>query len=153
MIPEHVTTFLNEFAPLIAECCKGTRIFPSVAIAQAALESGWNANAKTLFGIKGVGPAGFVATPTQEEIDGKKITVTDQFRAYHTREEAVKDYINLLTTKPRYARVLRAPDPQKQILAIYQAGYATDSNYVRNVMDIIRQFGLEKFDAQNERPA
>ena len=30
-------------------------VLPSVCIAQAALESGWNLNAKTLFGIKGKG--------------------------------------------------------------------------------------------------
>jgi flagellum-specific peptidoglycan hydrolase FlgJ len=37
-------------------------ILPSVCIAQAALESGWNLEAKTLFGIKG---KGFVATTSE----------------------------------------------------------------------------------------
>ena len=44
-------------------------ILPSVCIAQAALESGWNLEARTLFGIKG---SGFTAT-TSEYYNGNYV--------------------------------------------------------------------------------
>jgi len=46
-------------------------ILPSVCIAQAALESGWNLEARTLFGIKG---KGFTAT-TSEYYNGNYVKI------------------------------------------------------------------------------
>ena len=53
--------FFNELAPIVCNEWVGRRrkgertISPAVAMAQAALESGYNINASSLFGIKGEG--------------------------------------------------------------------------------------------------
>jgi len=145
----HVERFLAEYSPLICACCKDTRIFPSVAIAQAALESEWGQKAgATLFGVKGTGPAGSVTTMTKEEIKGKVVDLPDQFRAYPTREAAVRDYLKVLTTLPRYKRALRAKSPARQILEIWRGGYCTDSKYVYQIIDVIDDFDLVYFDGE-----
>ena len=71
----HVDRFVNEIATLVVnEYIKrrknGERtIYPSTCIAQASLESGYNINAKTLFGIKGDG----IVLDTTEYIDGEYV--------------------------------------------------------------------------------
>lgn len=48
------------------------------------------------FGIKGVGPAGSVTCKTKEEIEGNRVTVIDDFRAYNSMDESIEDHSNLL---------------------------------------------------------
>ena len=67
-------------------------VLPSVCIAQAALESGWNLNAKTLFGIKG---KGFTAT-TSEYYDGHYVQIQDSFRSYPNAASAVVGYYDFI---------------------------------------------------------
>lgn len=54
---EKTTNFINTIGVLVRNefLSRDRWVLPSVCIAQAALESGWNLNAKTLFGIKGNG--------------------------------------------------------------------------------------------------
>ena len=86
---EHVDRFVNEIAPLVCNeyikrMSRGEHvIYPSTCIAQAALESGWNINAKTLFGIKG---DGFVSDTT-EYINGTYINIQDSFKCYPNAQQ------------------------------------------------------------------
>ncbi|MBC8653961.1 flagellar assembly peptidoglycan hydrolase FlgJ, partial [Providencia vermicola] len=86
-----------------------------LVLAQAALESGWGqreilkSDGKTshnLFGIKAgknwQGPVTNIMTT--EVINGKTIKMRDDFRVYGSYEEAIADYISLLTENPRYKR-------------------------------------------------
>ena len=56
---DYVNVFFNQLAPIVINEYirrKGQkRLFPSTVLAMAALESGYNLNATTLFGIKGNG--------------------------------------------------------------------------------------------------
>ncbi len=65
---EKTNNFINTIGVLARNefLSRNRWVLPSVCIAQAALESGWNLNVKTLFGIKG---KGFTAT-TSEYYDG-----------------------------------------------------------------------------------
>lgn len=51
---EKTTNFINTIGVLARNefLSRDRWVLPSVCIAQAALESGWNLNAKTLFGIR-----------------------------------------------------------------------------------------------------
>lgn len=51
---ENTTNFINTIGVLARNefLSRDRWVLPSVCIAQAALESGWNLNAKTLFGIR-----------------------------------------------------------------------------------------------------
>lgn len=129
-------------------------ILPSVCIAQAALETGWGSSdimvkAHAYFGIKaGTNWKGKVySSKTKECYDGISFTtITDLFRAYDSPEESVADYIDLLTNLGRYAFACNQVDPRTCIQAIWDGGYATDPDYVQQVMAIINQYNLIQYD-------
>lgn len=140
------TDFINAIAPIaIAEYkTRDKWILPSVLIAQAALESGWNIKAKTLFGIKGKG----VTTRTKEYLNGRFVSITDSFQKYPNIGAAVDGYINLLTTNSRYKGAVCNRNYRSTIEAIKRGGYATDPGYVRKVCQIIQSYGLTKYDSR-----
>ena len=127
-------------------------ILPSVCIAQGALESGWNLNAKTLFGIKG---KGFTAT-TNEYYNGNKVTIEASFRAYPNVASSVVGYYDFLATTPRYANALNNPNYKdavdKLIHTVDGLAYATDPNYISKVVSIIEQYNLTEWDARDVQP-
>ena len=141
------TEFIRIVAPIaqIEYANRNHAILPSVCIAQAALESGWNLKAKTLFGIKGKGES----LKTTEFINGKYISVTDSFRTYPDLASSIDGYYEFLLTNKRYAGYIGLTDPQTQITAISRAGYATDPNYASKVMSIIRAYSLTQYDNTN----
>lgn len=127
--------FINGIMPYVLTAKKqhlDNKILPSVIIAQAALESGWNLEAKTLFGIKGEG----VSLVTTEYIDGIKKIVTDSFVIYKDIAEAIEGYFNLLSAD-RYTTVRTVDTYKDQALALYVCGYATDPNYSEKLVNII----------------
>ena len=127
--------FINGIMPYVLSAKKlnlDNKILSSVIIAQAALESGWNLEAKTLFGIKGNG----VSLVTTEYIDGIKNIVTDSFVVYKDIAEAVEGYFNLLNAE-RYANVRNADTYSEQCLELYNCGYATDPDYSEKLVNII----------------
>ena len=136
--------FINGIMPYILTAKKlhiDNKMLPSVIIAQAALESGWNLDAKTLFGIKGNG----VSLVTTEYIDGVKKIVTDSFVVYKDIAEAIEGYFNLLNTE-RYANVRNCDTYSEQCLELYHCGYATDPNYSEKILNIIEINSLYDVD-------
>lgn len=129
-------------------------ILPSVCIAQAALETGWGTSdmmvkAHAYFGIKaGTNWKGKVySSKTKECYDGSTFTtITDLFRSYDSLEESVEDYYNLITSLGYYAFACNQADSQTCIQAIWDGGYATDPDYVQQVMSIINQYNLTQYD-------
>jgi flagellum-specific peptidoglycan hydrolase FlgJ len=129
----------------------------SITIAQAILETGWMRaetpvrrkmvlEAKNLFGIKGVGPAGSVEIPTTEYEGRRKYTITDKFRAYHTYAESFEDHSHLLTTSSYYTGALKfRNDPHKYIEEVAK-NYATDPEYATEVWSIVTRYNLTRFD-------
>lgn len=121
-------------------------ILPSVCIAQAALESGWNLNAKTLFGIKG---KGFVAT-TSEYYNGVKQTIQDSFRAYPDVASAVVGYYDFIASTPRYAHCLGNADYKQVVYNLQHTldglAYATDPKYEEKICSIIEMHNLTRWD-------
>lgn len=145
--------FIAQFGPMMVSATKGTGLFPSVGIAQAALETGWGksyaAGANNAFGIKATGSTTpywdgsyMVATGWEE---GQAPT-SMKWRKYKTLSDSVKDYVYLLTTNRRYAAAMRETTPEAQIRAIHAAGYATAANYVDSVVKIISQYDLKQLD-------
>ena len=119
-------------------------------LAQAALESGWGQReiltmegktSHNLFGIKAgknwKGPVTNIMTT--EVIDGKTLKMRDDFRVYGSYEEAIADYIGLLTENPRYKNVQTASSPEIAARRLHQAGYATDPGYSDKLITLINQ--------------
>ncbi|WP_438444647.1 glycoside hydrolase family 73 protein [Gorillibacterium sp. sgz5001074] len=145
----------------------GSKIFPSVRLAQAILETGgavppWN----NLFGIKvGTGTPNaywdgrFVDRTTREVLDGQVYEdVAVQWRYYRTLEDSVRDHEQFLQ-KALYAPVRAAATPYAQCLALYASGYATDAptevdgdpSYGEKLWAVIQSRGLLRYDAEAVR--
>ena len=127
-------------------------ILPSVCIAQGALESGWNLNAKTLFGIKGKG----CTATTSEYYNGNKVTIEASFRAYPNVASSVVGYYDFLANTPRYANALNNSDYRDAVDKLIHTtdglAYATDPNYISKVVSIIEQYNLTAWDAREVQP-
>lgn len=128
-------------------------IIPSVACAQAALESGWGTSSlskkyNNLFGIKGTkGDSTTVNLPTTEYYDGSTpIKIIDTFRVYPSWSVSILDYGRFISTNRRYTDALYMTDPIKQIETIYKGGYATDPHYVEKIISIVENFDLRRLD-------
>lgn len=126
-------------------------ILPSVCIAQGALESGWNLEASTLFGIKG---EGFTAT-TSEYYNGHYVEIEDSFRSYPNVASAVVGYYDFLAETPRYANALNNSDYKDTVDKLIHTTdglpYATDPNYIDKIIAIIEQFNLTEWDVREEK--
>lgn len=127
------------------------KVLPSVAIAQAALESAWGTSGlavkyNNLFGIKGNYGGNSAAMETWEVYGGVSYTITDSFRAYPDWETSIKDYGVFLNVNSRYKAALGLTDYKAQIKAIHVAGYATDPDYQTKIISIIEANGLYEYD-------
>ncbi|MGE5707810.1 MAG: glycoside hydrolase family 73 protein [Bacteroidota bacterium] len=118
-----------------------------VTLAQAALESGWGKSEMggyNLFGMKGVGPAGYVLKSTKEWDGSKYITVQAKFAKYHNFYEAVvehgKRFHNGYYDKAvqQYAK----DHDYKNFIQNIQGIYATDPQYSNKLNTLIDQYGL-----------
>jgi len=138
--------FARLFGPVAREASKKSGVPASIILAQAALETGWGAStigdAKNLFGIKGTGPAGSIRVPTQEVINGQRVTINDNFRKYNSWQESIEDHGRLLQNS-RYARAMAVKnDPDQFARELQRAGYATDPEYASKLINIMKSKNL-----------
>ena len=148
-------SFIASLVPAAVEHRKKYKLFASVTIAQAALESGWGKTvlarkANNLYGIKGIGPAGTIRMDTWEVVDGKDVSVQAGFKVYHCAEECLEDRARILTTLSRYRAVCWAETPEQQCRAILAGGWATDPAYADKLIKIIDQYDLQQYDVRSE---
>lgn len=141
--------------------------FPATAVAgQAVIETWYGVSepfdlltgkkSYNLFGVKcliknGVivagGNNGCVQCYTHEEnpVTKKKELVLAHFRAYKSYKDSFTDHARILSVskddegKQRYREAFNYLDDSEQFITeIWKAGYASDSNYVKNIIPIIR---------------
>jgi len=135
---------------------KARGIPASVILSQWALESAWGTKMSgkhNCFGIKA--RAGEPCTPvlTHEVIGGKRVAKTLLFRDYTSLAEAFDAHAKLLATGAPYADFRKAlPDLAKATAALgggtpAHPRYATDPDYGRKLMAVIRGSNLTRFDA------
>jgi flagellum-specific peptidoglycan hydrolase FlgJ len=134
----------------------------SVTIAQAIDESGWGQSGlavrdNNLFGIKGSGPAGSDALPTQEFDNGQSVTRTALFRVYHDVAESIDDHGKLLATSGYYRRAMADRQDPNAFAAALTGVYATDPTYGAKLIGLMQQYSLYRYDnaaaAAAPRPA
>ena len=152
----------NEFVEQIAEYVKkyagmcGIKVHSPI-IAQAILESGWGKSAlaskyHNYFGLKcGSSWSGkSVNMTTKEEYKVGTITnIRDNFRVYDSMEAGVKGYF-VFINKKRYANLKGVESPEEYVRRIKADGYATSSKYVDNIMRVIRDNNLTRFDGNGD---
>jgi flagellar protein FlgJ len=122
--------FINQYSEVIVLATNYTPLFPSVKMAQAALETGWGQStvgtANNLFGIKATGShtpywkGDMVNAQTTENFGNGNVIIRDSFRTYNSLQDSIKDHSHLLLTLPRYTPVRSAKTPEEQARAIHR---------------------------------
>lgn len=155
----------------IGELCQAdsrkSGILASISAAQFILECGYGKselaqNANNCFGMKkslsgntwsGSSWDGksIYTKKTQEEENGKMITITADFRKYPNVEASIADHsAYLLGAKNdsalRYNGLKGCTDYKKAVQIIKDGGYVTSSTYVSNLCSIIERWNLTKYD-------
>lgn len=142
---DYVNVFFNNLAPLVVNEYvrrKGQkRLYPSTVLAMAALESGYNLNAPTLFGIKGEG----AVLDTTEYINGENINIKDSFVIYPTLAEAVQGLYELMQWD-NYDRATSTTDYVEECKMVQSCGYATDPDYADKLINIVNSYQLTMFN-------
>lgn len=142
---DYVNVFFNNLAPLVVNEYvrrKGQkRLYPSTVLAMAALESGYNLNAPTLFGIKGEG----VVLDTTEYINGENINIKDSFVIYPTLAEAIQGLYELMQWD-NYDRATSTTDYVEECKMVQACGYATDPDYADKLINIVNNYQLTMFN-------
>lgn len=138
--PAHVVHFVRLHASDAKIVSANMGIPIAVILAQSALESDWGRSVKgnAYFGIKGKSPSGNSTTFSTHEVtlSGKRISETDEFRAYADYAEAAADYASLIRRKYPTALAYR-DEPEKFAEIVARGGYATDPLYAQKLKSII----------------
>lgn len=158
---------IAKVGPIFTADQKKNGILASVSLAQFILESGYGKselaqNANNCFGMKkslsgntwsGSSWDGksIYTKKTQEEENGKMITIAADFRKYGCVEDSITDHsVYLLGAKNgsafRYNGLKGCTDYKKAVQIIKDGGYATSSTYVSNLCSIIERWNLTKYD-------
>ena len=143
-----VAGVIKSVAPLATSAAAKLGLEPEVLVAQAALESGWGkhtiakadgTNSHNYFGIKASRDwqGDVVAVRTHEFINGRALKVNADFRSYPDAAAAFDDYVNFLSSHPRYAGTLQhGGDPERFAAGLAAAGYATDPRYADKILAV-----------------
>lgn len=143
-------SFISKVAnPAIKLYEKNQQVLPSIVIAQAILESSWGnsdlyRNANNPFGIKGTYHGQSIRYDTEEVVSGKRITVKADFRKYPSLLAAINDHNRLLSQ--RFIKQNNVLSYRKMATLLQQNSYATDPNYAKKLIQIIRKYQLSQYD-------
>lgn len=154
---EQQKAFIEKIGPLVQEI--GPQyglVCPSAIIAQACLESAYGTSTKAkhnnFFGLKYRKNRVFCNSGTftdgskEERAGGKVVSITDQWYSFRSIEDGVLGYCQFLNT-PNYANLKGITAPEEYLARIRADGYATSSVYVNNVLGVVRQHNLTRFDS------
>ena len=129
----------------------------SPIIAQAIIESGWGKSGlaskyHNYFGLKcGSSWKGkSVNMTTKEEYKVGTITnIRDNFRVFDDFDDGIRGYFEFINTS-RYANLKGVKSPEEYVRRLKADGYATSSKYVDNIMRVIRDNKLTRFDGNGD---
>lgn len=143
--------YINMAKPIAIKVAKKYDLFPSVVLAQSALESSWGTSGlssdyNNYFGIKSNSSSNSKDLMTSEFVKGKEIKINQPFREYTSINESFEHYGLLIGTAPRYEAVRDAKDYKEAAYAIKKCGYATDPKYAEKIIIIIESHDLNELD-------
>ena len=142
--------YINKFKSIAKDEMKTYNIPASITLSQGILESGNGlsrlaSEANNHFGIK-----------CHSSWIGETILVDDDeddecFRKYSNAEESYRDHSLFLTTRGRYSDLFNSMNYKKWARGLLKAGYATNPDYDKLLIDIIEKYSLDKFDDISEK--
>lgn len=118
----------------------------SITLAQGAIESDNGDSrlakiANNLFGIKHHGWYG-------EYVLADDDAPNEKFRKYNSVYDSFIDHADFLRDNKRYNSCFDNTNYRDWAYCLKSAGYATDPNYATKLINIIEQYGLDKYDEQ-----
>ena len=148
---QKVVEKVSKYAPLYGICVH------SPIIAQAIIESGWGKSGlaskyHNYFGLKcGSSWKGkSVNMTTKEEYKvGTMTNIRDNFRVFDDFDDGIRGYFEFINTS-RYANLKGVKNPEEYVRRLKADGYATSSKYVDNIMRVIRDNKLTRFDRNGD---
>ena len=148
---QKVAEKVRKYAPLYGICVH------SPIIAQAIIESGWGKSGlaskyHNYFGLKcgSSWKGGSVNMATKEEYKPGVVTnIRDNFRTYEDFDAGIRGYFEFINTS-RYKNLKGVKSPEEYVRRLKADGYATSSKYVDNVMRVIRDNKLTRFDGNGD---
>ena len=148
---QKVAEKVSKYAPLY-----GISVHSPI-IAQAIIESGWGKSGlaskyHNYFGLKcGSSWKGkSVNMTTKEEYKvGTLTNIRDNFRVFDDFDDGIRGYFEFIN-KSRYANLKGVKNPEEYCRRIKADGYATSSKYVDNIMRVIRDNKLTRFDGNGD---
>lgn len=147
VIAKYVIKYANDY---------GIKVHSPI-IAQAILESGWGGSTlaskyNNFFGLKcgGSWKGKSVNMATKEVYSVGTLTdIRANFRVFDSIEDGVKGYFEFINYS-RYSNLKGVANPEEYCRLIKADGYATSSTYVTNLMRVIRDNNLTRFDGTQE---
>ena len=148
---QKVAEKVKKYAPLYGICVH------SPIIAQAIIESGWGKSGlaskyHNYFGLKcgSSWKGGSVNMATREEYKPGVVTnIRDNFRTYEDFDAGIRGYFEFISYS-RYANLKGITNPREYCEKLKSDGYATSSKYVDNIMRVIRDNKLTRFDGNGD---
>ncbi|HVI55556.1 MAG TPA: XVIPCD domain-containing protein [Luteibacter sp.] len=139
--------FIADIYPSVRKVADETGVSAELLLAQAAAETGWGQKVlhgtNNLYNIK-ADPSWHGESKTFEVPEFRnrhKVMEDAKFRVYDSYEDSIKDRIKFVQENPTYAKHgLLDPGVKgnlvKEAQALQAAGYATDPDYAKNLIDI-----------------
>jgi len=142
--------FIKRFGRQAYLVALATDFSPEVLLAQAALETGWGRYVpdNNLYGIKDLPwDPGMTEAQTEEVEEGIRKRVKALFEDFENPIESMLAYVALIRLSPRYHKAwLLRKDPQKYFEALQEAGYATDPEYAKKCLAVLRSLPADWFE-------
>lgn len=151
-------TFIRKIAPSAVFIANEYGIYPSVMIAQAALESSWGqSNLATeynnLMGTKGSYNGESVTMNTREDVGGESVYINAGFSVYDSWGASLARYGSLMRNGLEwnaefYQGTWREnTNSYTDATAWLQGRYASDTSYASKLNGTIASFNLEQYDS------
>ena len=146
-------SFIAALAPAARLAQQQTGIPACITIAQAIVESGWGKTRLATedfnyFGIKAIPGQSYREFATAEYLHGKQELLDARYARYQSAAESFRAHAYLLAHNDRYAPAMkRTSSPTSFALALQSCGYSPSPVYATELMDLVAEFRLSKFDS------
>ncbi|XIF20443.1 MAG: Hypothetical protein AJITA_01204 [Acetilactobacillus jinshanensis] len=146
--------FINKFSPDVINVAHKYNLYPSVMMAQAALESAFGQSslsqqAHNYFGIKGSYNGQSITVPTMEyNQNNQPYYVDSEFKKYPNAEASIEDNAQLIRngvySDPAIYSGAWRENASDGVSAANALGskYATDPNYASKLVNVIQEYNL-----------
>lgn len=141
--------YVAEIAPSIKKFAAENDLYASVMIAQSILATNYgktklaDQGINNIYAIKGI----YDNRYTMYKASGAK--KAEKFRKYRNLEEANKDYLDHMKTKPNYKKAFRSvAGSHNKAIDSLATTYAKDKQYAAKIKAIIKKHDLTKYDAK-----